>query len=87
MSELKDKWEYDRRKDVRGRWWLVKTDPKASTPNRAYISPQTEDGLYELHVWERVDGDGARFIFHAASDDLKALKAVGRIAASQRLEV
>jgi len=86
MRTLQSRWHRDLRPRVRGQWWLITREKKDDAPNRAYI--EAEAGQWVLYVWDKhPDGIRLDWIRHAEGTDLRALKAVGRLAASQRLGV
>jgi hypothetical protein len=85
MVELNKRWSRETRSDVKGEWWLV-APYHGRAPNRAYISWPDHQGTCALYIWydeHRADP----WVLHAESQDLKALKAIGRIEAARVLNV
>lgn len=84
MRTLQSRWQQDLRPAAKGQWWLVARE-KGVDPNRAYI--EAVAGQWVLYVWDKHPDGGLDWVKHAEGTDLRALKAIGRLAASQRLEV
>jgi hypothetical protein len=82
MYQLKSRWDLKAKphRGVLQAWWLKRL-PASPCPNRAYIG-QVEDGEWRLYIWDDRRGT---FDFHAASTDVKALKAIGRIEAGRKV--
>jgi hypothetical protein len=64
----------------KGEWWL--SAPGHSYPNRAYITWPATDETRVLMLWSDAKHD---WVAYMRSDDLKALKAIGRIQAALNL--
>ena len=83
MAELKKRWEHEKpRRMSRGEWWLC-TVERIPARNRAFISKAALDGTRSLFIWG--ESDGMDWVEYMTSDDLKTLKAIGRIEAARRL--
>lgn len=80
MAELSKRWARVKSTDNRGEWWL--SAPGHCASNRAYIGWPMSNGQRMLMLW--IDAETGWDV-HMTSDDLKTLKAIGRIEAARRL--